>query len=987
MAMFFSAKSFFIRSKSWFLIAFLSLLPGLIFLWDWNPEGEKIYRNEAVRLEWFNNSEISAEKFLQSSRPRFWQKLVSQRFSQVFLKQLERKNDPLQAMQMAWKVCRPKQFPQASLHFFLKDGSDWEIHSQGETFAISQYLLRKLFNEMVLKAQGKKSDLDSATWQQRLKLLFGHMIFPEQFGPDLRGVPFAALLKTEPVKIVWDLLSFDDKADIDAGFFIYFPDSFDAPQLPAGLIMEYWHLITRQKDIFPVLLPVRPGKTDFYVHANIDTPEFRQALLEFHRNQVKLVPSNVPDLSSKTRLPGEKMGSAFMLKDKLVRLCHLNPVCGYMGMLVSSPPEAQATLRQTIAYAYFAIAGIVWLLFILRVMIFRELPRVDLRLRVMAWFLAFAAFPAGLTIGAWSSLIQDFESYRIDQLQKGLSDTLQSVESGFSQIDNQFSKIASGFFTQSAFRRSLMELPSNPETNQQLFARLFEHFSKEKIKLSGAVIVVQGGWYFTQYRSDSLNFGRNSQIEAVASLLDQFLLRADSKRYQSLKVPDESRYLSFKVPAIINVGDLDVYDNFSVFSDSFDRVTDLCSNRRNFFQYISPVNFDGRAFAVAIIYWELTDQFKHTFKECMDREGLRFQEKWGFFPDMALFGVGRSGSGLISKAGNDRGLSEIADFPVEKISSFYDGNDALVMMPSARFADLRYVARVSTANISLMVAREKGFIVFSVALLLLIIVLAASWASIWVSGPLRAFVDRMRQLNSGQAPKMLQINRNDELGLAAASLKNMTDWVLERERLVKFISPKVLQLLAGGNVFKAGAGTIQDVTVLVSDIRSFTSLSETYRPEQIFVMVNLHLQQMAESIRANSGIIDRFVGDAVWAVFFAPVESGGKNALSAAIAMYQTHREIQRQRQVQGEFSYSIGIGIYHGKVLSGVLGDASVRLDFSVVGEALHQAERLEGLTRQTAGLGIIFSEKLRSCADQMNLRYVKIPDEDAYEVIEFAE
>jgi class 3 adenylate cyclase len=969
------------KLKSWLLIFFLSLLPGAIFLVDWNPEGEKAYRDEVSRLEWFNKSEVNAEVLLKCSRLDFWQGFLARRFAEVLQNQIARGHSLEEAVEIAWKASKSLFFSEVSLQLFWGQADDWKIRHFGETVANSEYLMKKLFTEMVKNANQKSNELYSSTWEQRIKLLFGHMIFPDQFSSDLRSLPFSSLIKGEPYVVVWDFIKASFKNEIAGGFFFYFPDRFDRQQLPVKLIMANWNMVNVSGEVFPVLLPLSCDNDEIFIHPAIDRSSFRQSLLEFKRMHVQRITSPVPDLEEKTRLPGEKMGSAFFIGDKLVRLCPLDPVSGYLGMLVADQPATSTPLRQIIAEVYFSVAGIIWLLFLMRICIFRELPLVDLKLRVMTWFLAFAAFPAGLTVGAWSSLIQDFEAYRIDQIQKGLGDTLQSVESGFSLVDNRFVSVSSDYFTSPDFLVQLQTLNSSPKNSERLFDHLYRHFSKKEINLSGAIIVVKGGWYFQQHRSPSLQ-GKNAQIDAVASILDQFLARADKHGYERQRIPEDPSLQKYRVPVILNVSDLDVYDNFTALSNCFERATDLRTKRRDFLQYVKMVDIDAKPAALIIIFWELTEQFKTVFKNIMHNESLLFKRKWGLFPDLALYQNLKTGVEIVEKTGNSDGLVDLAAFPVNKVSYFFDGLQATVMMPSARFGDLRYVARVTTANIRLAVANEKGFIVFSVTLLLLIIVLGASWASIWISGPLRQFVERMRQLNSGKIPSNMSIVRNDELGVAASSLKSMTEWVVERERLVKFISPKVLQMIAGGNVFKAGAGARQEVTVLVSDIRSFTSISENFPPEQVFAMVNTHLRQMAKIIREHSGLIDRFVGDAVWAVFFTPGKKGNEQALAAAVQMYKTHREIVAARQENGDFSYRIGIGLYAGKVLAGVLGDASVRLDFSVVGDALHEAERLESLARDTAGTGIIFSENFREIAESLGLEFSELPENGVYEV-----
>ena len=979
-----SNPSFMTRLKGWLLIFFLSLMPGLIFIWDWNPDGENRFREVAANQKWFSESEVCAERFAGSSEIEFWQKLLVKRFLDTLNRNLENSLPLDDALNAAWSAFRPEHFPEVAMHCFVRKNGQWQLKSFGKLPGSSEYLFRKLFAEMVAFAEFRTNSLLTSVWGQRIKTIFGHMVFPEQFVGDMKNHSFPVLIKGLPWSIVWDFFSLRDEDQIAGGCFFYFPGTFGYNPKPFELIMKNWNMVAAGYDkAFPVLMPILPGNQQIWIHQKIFTTELKLGLERFRRETIRKVPSVVPELVDKIRLPGEKMGAAFTVGGKLARICVLSPNSGYLGLLVNDLPVPEKPLRKYIAEAYFVGDLIIWLLFVVRACIFRQLPTVDLRFRVMAWFLAFAAFPAGLTIGAWSSLIQDFESYRISQIQKGLQDTLQSVEAGISELDNRFLTTSFSYMNQKDFHEILLKLLSEPDRENEMFDGLFAHYRRHNIELSGIMLVVQGGWYFTRFNDGALSQRKNSQLSAAASLFDQYLKTVDRATYERFRIPNDSANDARRIPSILSVGDLDVTDNFTVLSDCFDRVTDLRLEKKNFLQFTRNITHKGRSFALFVAYFELTNQIQKLFRQNLHREGLRFQHKWGLFPDLAVYQVFRQDKKLFEKTGNAEGLARIADYPVEKISRFFDGEYASVMMPSVRFPDFRYVARVTTANIKLLVAHEKGLIVFSVGAILLIIVLGSSLASLWISVPAKKFIAGLRQLRQGYEPELSVSNRNDELGVASDSLQRMSEWILERERLTKFVSPKVLQMVAGGNIFKAGAGSIQEVTVLVSDIRSFTTISETYSADKVFAMVNKHLQLMAKIIQEHSGNIDRFVGDAIWAVFFIPGEEGGKKALNAALAMIKENSEIQQQRKIAGDFGYGIGIGIHTGKVLAGVLGENSVRLDFSVVGEALQEAERLEGLSRNSIGPGIVFSENLCKSAEELGINFQKTGEESVYEVI----
>ncbi|MGM0601642.1 MAG: adenylate/guanylate cyclase domain-containing protein, partial [Candidatus Rifleibacteriota bacterium] len=573
-------------------------------------------------------------------------------------------------------------------------------------------------------------------------------------------------------------------------------------------------------------------------------------------------------------------------------------------------------------------------------------------------------------ISAWTSLLQDFENYRISQLQKELYMSALNIEAGLAKVDSIFFNASKATVKKPEFTEQIFALPEKPEIEDEFFASVYESYKKHGVELSAITVLIQGGWYFTSsYRKDVTGHEAAMINNAVASIMHQFLYDADRQLYEKFKIPSE--HIDKKIPTILDLSDLDVEDNIYSLRRMFDRCSNFNTENGNYLQYLHQVDIDNRPFAVIMAYWNWVPRAEKRFKLLLNSESIRFKNSWGLVPDFAVFKRTRQGVQKVVSSGNLRGLSEMAEYPVNKITNFKDKNYASVMLPSSRLPDYRYVARASNIDILMQVEKEKALISVSICALMLIIGLGASAASWWVIGPVNNLSLSLKQLEQGRKPFIKELRREDELGIAASSLRRMTGWILQREKLVRFISPKVLEIVADGNPFKAGAGSLQEVTVLVSDIRSFTTLSEEQPPEEVFRMLNFHLARMSEKIIAHSGAIDRYVGDAIWAVFYDKHPAGGEQALKAAIEMMKIHRFIQDQRLKQGKFAYGIGIGLVKGRVLAGVMGEASVRLDFTIVGEALNRAENLEALSKNGKKTGIVFGPELVECAQNQNITF----------------
>ena len=153
-------------------------------------------------------------------------------------------------------------------------------------------------------------------------------------------------------------------------------------------------------------------------------------------------------------------------------------------------------------------------------------------------------------------------------------------------------------------------------------------------------------------------------------------------------------------------------------------------------------------------------------------------------------------------------------------------------------------------------------------------------------------------------------------------------------------------------------GAKAELTVLFSDIRGFTTISEGLDPQSLVELLNLYLGEMTDIVFDHSGTLDKYIGDAIMAVWGAPVpqEDHAAHACRAALAMMQRLRELQPQWEAAGWPRLDIGIGLHTGDMVVGNLGSAR-RLSYTVIGDNVNLGSRLEGLTK-TYRAAIIISE-----------------------------
>jgi class 3 adenylate cyclase/cell division protein FtsL len=242
-----------------------------------------------------------------------------------------------------------------------------------------------------------------------------------------------------------------------------------------------------------------------------------------------------------------------------------------------------------------------------------------------------------------------------------------------------------------------------------------------------------------------------------------------------------------------------------------------------------------------------------------------------------------------------------------------------------------------------------------------------------------ALANRQIETDFSQAEVIdLPADTPDEIQTIVSTRANMLERIIrvsdQRLQLVRFIkdtfgrylSKKVVEEILSSDKGQQIGGSRKTVTVLMADLRGFTTISESRDPEEMVQLLNRYLKQMSAIILAYDGIIDEIIGDAILAVFGAPDshDNDPQRAVACAIEMQNRLAHLNTELMNDGYPALEMGIGINTGSVIVGNIG-SDLRMKYGIVGETVNQAARIE--SNSIGGQVLIGESTYRSVQSQV--------------------
>jgi class 3 adenylate cyclase len=238
-------------------------------------------------------------------------------------------------------------------------------------------------------------------------------------------------------------------------------------------------------------------------------------------------------------------------------------------------------------------------------------------------------------------------------------------------------------------------------------------------------------------------------------------------------------------------------------------------------------------------------------------------------------------------------------------------------------------------------------------------IIISNWLYNYFLNPVELLLKGVNNVSRGKYGFGLFLKSGDEFSHLVDSFNKMTGGLLQREKMKRFVSDKLYDSIQDNS--KKHEAKVADITILSSDIRDFTAISEKFKAEQVVEMLNDYLTLMERAIKACGGTIEKIIGDAIIASFsLADTKQRSIAACRAAIEMRKKLEKFNRQRAKNNLFTIENGIGISDGKVIFGFAGQEKGRKEFIISGIPLRKADKLESLSKNGKHSKIIIDETI---------------------------
>ncbi|RCK75996.1 MAG: Adenylate cyclase [Candidatus Ozemobacter sibiricus] len=813
--------------------------------------------------------------------------------------------------------------------------------------ASHRFLIGRIMTSLAGQDPNQPSELSSLRWENRLRHLFGPFFQGEMFDLRYAGQAIPVIHGGRFGYMAWSLITRQGRPA--ACLILFVPRPADPVRQAQRLLLKYWSHPTIRPAFLS--LPAAPGETASTSLAHPDFhPSEAHPLLTHLIAQIRISPpTRQPDHLGRWRFPVEHLANIARRDGWRGRLFPLDPQTRMVAVLAE---RNRSWWWWSGAVAVGLALPLGWVLIWPRR---RQRPawRAGIHATLLGWFIGLATIPLVMVAGnGFQRLDHTFRSLREERLQE-LEAQLDFMDGLGSRLTRFQEKKAARILARLDLGGPLHEVQYARRSFTPIESRIRQAFRQAGLALKALVVFGHHDFTIAAWDLPIRESQRNLILDQFGERLKGRLPKADAPPE---KPPPQTRTTR---PGGGSLGLTTPMGNLKGIKAR--QANFMAIGTQQLVAFYDIVRYRGQSRFLVVVVWDQKKELHHLLASRAIRPRLpsttlllgscQFADHrliWSSHPNPWVGRLGRLG----------RGSPVVQEFMMA-------GQPMLgASRPAHHLPGYTLVAAAPLTDIHARLDRHRTWFLALLAMMLLYLVGIAWELADHLADPLHRMTRALCRISAGDLDATIHEGRNDELGFATQALDRMTETLRERRRLTRFVPPQVLEAVAGGDLRRLTDGCAEHVTVLASDIRGFTTLCETHPPEAIFALLNAHLKRMVAIIQHHGGIVDRFIGDAIVAVFptTAAAGAGAERATAAAQEMMAAQAGLVQERLAQGAFPYAIGIGLATGRVVSGIVGAEDVRLDYTVLGETVTRAGALESLSRHGRHTRIIVDEATRA-------------------------
>jgi len=793
----------------------------------------------------------------------------------------------------------------------------------------------------------------------RLASIFGERVNGEMLLSNRNGRSIDVVFNGKSRIIFWDFLRVSGK---QIGAFLIISSTKPSPKDTAEKALDEIAKASQNR-FFPILMPLKSLRSEL----NPLIPgEYRgeTTVLQFFSLLTKNTEySQIASLSS-----GILYEHVFTFRAVLPR--HLP----YELWLTAELPEQN---RIRISSIYGWLLALFWLT-TFGIRLWRSQPfNFSVKARLLGLVIIVGGFPILLLILAGRSVIEQDHYVRERSLIDEVRSEMREIDGNSTALRMIFENIARRYLSNKEFKSAMAV--AKVDKNSEILRHCFAEFAANGVPLNAIGIVYFGNTDQMIFSPDSNKKGDQSKLNFFSPMMYAGLKDlSESDHNKAMEKLSESKRLGFETYHTITntpiFGDLSLARQKSLlmsFGDTEDFIV---------YDFIAD---NGKIVAAVIFFAPASEAYARFARNAIMRGAKSSPDRlWAMAEKReANIGLVVPRSRVVKEHENWflQTLSEAlrtSSFQVETLEK-----TLAICTPCENMQGIALGSTVSLEPLFTRTSQQYHLLLTAALLLSAILAMVTSALASFFLRPLHVIETGIINILERKFDFRLNMNRDDELGDVADAFDSMAQGLYERNELAQFVSGTLSRRLDVTDQLEKKPEKRWGV-VLASDIRNFTTLSETYPPEQIVELLNRHLELMSTQITSNHGEIDKFIGDAIIAVFFGDSKTSAcKNAVEAAIGMMTQHGHFVEKRNEQGLFGYGMGIGVACGELLIGSFG-AGERHEYSLTGKARQQSEELEAESKQGHYTHIVVSPEIKNLMPDLSL--TPLTNSENFEVLE---